>query len=305
MLRARVIINPAAGGGRTARRWPQALLALRAADIDPDYVLTQRPGHAVALAEEAAGSEVDMVVALGGDGTAHEVANGLLRHESPPPLGLIQTGAGCDLARALGLPAGIEGQARLLATAQIQRWDVGVAEFVTSDGPRDRRFLLLAGVGLSAQVARAAPRFKWLRNGLPYYGAMLSAWWRLRAAEADVTLDGARERLRLFDLQVLNVPWVGGGLHVAPGADPRDGRLETLMTLEQSRLSLLALLPRVRSGAHVGRPGVRYGTAREVRVDTRPALPLQVDGEWVGETPGVFRVLPQALALLAGKGRSE
>ena len=103
----RVIINPAAGSGDTRKRWPGAIVALREAGLRPDYVLTDAPGHATALAQQAGLDGYDAVIAMGGDGTAHEVANGLLRVGSPPPLALLQTGTGRDLSRLLALPASL------------------------------------------------------------------------------------------------------------------------------------------------------------------------------------------------------
>lgn len=305
MRRARVIINPAAGAGRTARRWTDVTQALRDAGLAPDFVLTDGPGHATDLAAHAARSGLDLVIAVGGDGTAHEVANGLLQHHAPPPLGLIQTGTGSDLTRVLALPRGIAAQAALIARAQPQPFDIGWCAHHTPSGPRETAFLLLAGIGLSARVVQKSQRIKRLGRTLPYLLATCTELLAPQPTPARLTLDGARETLTLLDLAVLNVPWVGGGMHLAPGANPQDGHLEALITLHQSRWQLLNLLPRLYNGAHVGRPGVRYGTTKRARLEPQRRLPVALDGEIVGHTPAECWIAPGALMILAEEVRGE
>jgi YegS/Rv2252/BmrU family lipid kinase len=305
MRRARVIINPAAGAGRTARRWTDVTQALRDVDIAPDFVLTDGPGHATDLAAAAARTDVDLVIAVGGDGTAHEVANGLLQHQSPPPLGLIQTGTGSDLRRVLALPRGIAAQAALLARAQPQPYDVGWCAYQTPTGPRQSAFLLLAGTGLSARVVQKSQRIKRLGRTLPYLLATCSELLSAQPTLAKLTLDGETETLSLFDFVVLNVPWVGGGMHLAPGANPQDGLLESLITAQQSRWELINVLVRLYNGAHVDRPGVRYGTTKRARLEPERRLPVALDGEVVGYSPAECWIAPGALRILAEEVRGE
>jgi YegS/Rv2252/BmrU family lipid kinase len=305
MRRARVIINPAAGAGRTARRWTDVTQALRDVDLAPDFVLTDGPGHATELAAHAARSNVDLVIAVGGDGTAHEVANGLLQHHDPPPLGLIQTGTGSDLTRVLALPRGIAAQAALIARAQPQPFDVGWCAHESPTGPRQTAFLILAGIGLSARVVQKSQRIKRLGRTLPYLLATCTELFSAQPTPAHLTLDDVRESLTLFDLAVLNVAWAGGGMHLAPGANPQDGRLEALITTQQSRWELLNLLLRLYNGAHVGRPGVRYGTITRARLEPEQTLPVALDGEVVGHTPAECWIAPGALMILAEEVRSQ
>ena len=305
MRRARVIINPAAGSGRSAHAWPDAIVALREAGLDPDFVLTEGPSQATALAQEAARDGVDLVVAVGGDGTAHEVANGLLRQPQPPPLGLIQTGTGSDLSRVLQLPRGVAAQARLLAQASPLSLDVGWCEYQGPEGRERRAFLIIGCVGLSARVVRRAAGWKPLGRSLTYFLVALTEWWSAQGVQTVATLDGATERLSIVDLQVLNVPWAGGGMYLAPGANPQDGWLEALITLDQSRWRLLNPLLRVYRGSHIHQRGVRYGTTKRLRVEPVPAQPVALDGEYVGETPAEFWVSAGALSVLAKEVRLE
>ena len=303
MRRALCIVNPAAGAGRTERLLPGILAALHAAGLDPDFTLTRAPGHAVALAAQALPARADLVVAVGGDGTAHEVANGLLRQAERPPLGLIQTGTGRDLSRLLGLPRPIEAQARGLAQAPARWLDVGWCAYQGPAGPEQRAFLLLAGVGLSARIVQRATGWKRL-GPLTYLAATLAEWWRARPYPTPLGPDG-EESARLYDTMLLNAPWVGGGMHLAPTADPQDGTLEFLLTRDQPRLRLLSLLARLYTGSHINHSGVRYGKIERWQAAPTPPQPVALDGEVVGVSPARFWVQPRALEILAAEVRGS
>ena len=300
-----VIINPAAGSGHTRERWPGAIVALREAGLRPEYVLTESAGHAIALAQQAGLDGYDAVIAMGGDGTAHEVANGLLQVASPPPLALLQTGTGRDLSRLLALPDSLEAQARLIARGETQRIDVGYCRHMNADQIQEERaFLLLAGAGFtSAVIDRSLGLKRWL-GGPAYFAAAILELFRAQAAPARLTLDGAAEQVAVVEMMVLNAPWVGGGMYAGPGANAQDGWLEVLIVQEMSRWRLLNVVLRVYRGAHIEQPGIRYGTTKQVVIEPEVTMPVSVDGEVVGQTPAEFWVAPEALTVVAGEVRS-
>jgi len=301
---AKVIVNPAAGGGRTRSEWPKTIVALREAGLEPDYVLTKQPGEASDLAAAAAQDGYDVVVAVGGDGTAHEVANGLLRADDPPPLGLVQTGTGRDLSRLLSLPKDYEGQARIVATATPLRIDVGRCRYAAAaGGTEERAFLLLGGAGYSARVVERSLRLKRWFGGLAYLVAAVQELATVRATPARLVLDGAAESLPIVELLVLNAPWIGGGMFAGPGGDAQDGWLETLILPDLPRWRLLNALLRIYRGSHIEQRGVRYGTTKRIRIEPEMTMPVAVDGESVGQTPAEFWIEPGALAVLANEVR--
>ncbi len=300
-----VIINPAAGSGSTGESWPGAIVALREAGLRSAYVLTEAPGHATALARQAGLDGYDAVIAMGGDGTANEVANGLLQVTSPPPLALLQTGTGCDLSRLLGLPVSLMAQAQLIARGETQRVDVGYCRYTNAElVSKERAFLLLAGAGFtSAVIERSLGMKRWV-GGSAYFVAALLELFRAQAIPSQLTMDGTAEQVAIVETMVLNAPWVGSGMFAGPGANAQDGLLEALLVLGVSRWRLLNVVLRVYRGSHIDQPGVRYGTTKRVAVEPEAPMPVSVDGEVVGQTPAEFWLAPGALTVVAGGVRS-
>ncbi len=298
---AHMIVNPFAGGGKAGKRWHHAVLALREAGVDPTWTITEGPGHAMKLAETAARAGYDMVIPFGGDGTAHEVANGLLRVDGAPPLASVQSGSGNAVADFLGYPRGHTAQIEFLKSTWEQRIDVGWAEYEGFDGPERRAFLLIGGAGWSATVIKRSLEYKRLGNMTTYFAAMLREWWNVTSVPADVTLDGTRERLSLTDLSVVNPPMGNGGMRLAPTADPTDGVMEAVQVLEQDRMGLLRVMAGMFNGTHLDRPGVRLSRTTDVRIEPDVPMAVQLDGEFVGHTPVTFSVQPGGLNVLAGE----
>ena len=298
--KAYIIINPVAGGGKSGKCWHDAVLALREAGIDSDWAITKGPGHAMELAEAAARGDYDMVICFGGDGTAHEVANGLLRVDSAPPLATVQSGSGNSVSQFLGFPRGYALQIAFLGSAREQRIDVGWAEYEGLEGPERRAFLLLGDAGWASTVIKRSLQFKRFGNMTTYFAAMLLEWWNVTSFPAHVTLDGTRERLQLTDLMVVNPPTGTGGMKVAPTADPTDGVLEVVQVLEQNRVGLLRVLIGLFRGTHINRPGVSLRRATDIRLEPDEPIAVALDGEFVGHTPVTFSVQPGGLKVLAG-----
>ena len=281
-----VVVNPAAGRGRVARLAPRLLEAL---PPGARVVYTEGPGHAPRLVREAPETRV---VAVGGDGTVHEVLKGLRPDQA---LGVVPVGSGNDFARMLGLhrlsPA--EALARALASP-IRRVDLGLVN--------GEPFAASLGLGFDAGVARralSAPRFL---VGMPrYLYGIFAELKNLVLPELELIAGGKRlYRGPALLAAVMNGPTYGGGFPIAPMADPADGRLEAVVAGRFSRLGVLGILPRLMRGRHLSHPEVRHFSAPafELRFD-RPT-PVHADGE-VLKPRSVYRVelRPGGLRVLA------
>lgn len=303
-----MIVNPVADRGRASRVVPRLEAAFRAAGARFEIALTGGPGDAARLAERAAREGWGAVVAVGGDGAVHEVANGLLRAAGAGPtvpMGVVAVGSGNDFVKALGLPrrdpaAAVAG----LVGAGPRAVDVGrVSRSVGPDGPLPEWFFTNGvGLGFDAQVAREARGVRRLRGMAIYAWALARTLRRLGAPRIRVVVDGREVADRPLVLAtVANGPCHGGAFWLCPGAAVDDGLLDVLVADARSPGEVLRLVPSVMRGTHLSRPGVELHRARTVELRSDEALPVHADGEivaeWVRELS--IEVLPGRLRVLA------
>ena len=292
--RAFFVVNPAAGGGRTRRVWGRLRGALAARGVAFESAETTGPASAVALARRAVEQGWPLVVAVGGDGTLNEVVNGLADAGGNfrGVLGAIPTGRGCDACRNLALPTDPLAALGLVLDGGETRVDVGAVEW--PDG-RTRYFLNAAGVGFDAVVARRAASQR-LRGTLPYLVAVVRTIWAHRPVRAVIEENGRVLWSGLMTAAVgANGAHYGGGMKIAPGADPADGLLDLVVLGDLGRLELLRWLPTVYSGGHLANPKVTTRPVRAVVVSA--SAPVHVDGEAAGDAPVTMSIRPGALRL--------
>lgn len=288
-----MVVNPAAGAGRTERQWPALRDDLMRLGVAFDCAVTTGPGDAERCARAAAGRGAALVVAVGGDGTLNEVVNGVA-DTAGVTVGLVATGRGRDAARNLGVPRDPREAVRRLATGSEVRLDLGLAEW---DDGRRRYFVNVAGVGFDADVARRA-RDRSGAGTLPYVMAVLAALRAHRPVPGDVAVNGVpRWTGPLTAAVVANGAHYGGGMRIAPGADPADGLLDLVVLGAFGRLELLRWLPSVYRGGHVAHPNVRQQPVTRVRIAADVLLPTHLDGESGFPSPVTLSVRPGALHL--------
>lgn len=313
-----VIFNPAAGAGQASRR--RALLErsfARWAAV-PRIVETERPGHATELAREASSRGDGMVIAAGGDGTAHEAIQGLLGHvgvaghgQKPTPMGdigegeatdtpvfaYLPLGTGCDFAIALNLTRDVAELVGQLEHGRDVRIDVGVAELTTSEGPTTRYFINAANIGLGPQVADHVRRSLWLRRWgkLAYVFATLIALpgasprrlvWR--------TDEGTEGDRPVFHLSACNGPTFGGGLSPCPDATLRSGRLHIAMGCDLSKVEVIRQMPRLMRGTRLDHPEILSFSCRSLEL-RGAGIRVETDGEVGGGLPARLSVRPGGL----------
>jgi YegS/Rv2252/BmrU family lipid kinase len=301
MGRALVVVNPAAGGGRSERAWPGVRERLTRAGFEFEWTATRAAGDAIRLAREGARAGHPLVVAVGGDGTVNEVANGVTGDDGVPlaTMGAILTGRGRDVCRNVGVPLRPEAAAAVLVSGADATFDLGMASW--HDGRR-RYFLGAAGAGFDAAVAARAASVG-ARGTLPYLFAVLATLGSYRPQVASIHVDGAPVwQGPLAAAVVANGRYFGGGMKIAPAADPADGRLDLVVLGAFTRLEMLRWLPTIYPGRHLANPHVVTHRAAAVSVDAPVPLPTHVDGEVSGTTPLTLTIVPRALRLRVPRG---
>lgn len=312
-----VVLNPAAGGGRPGRNWPAIAGELKRHFGSFEVEATRAPGDASALAARMAARGAEMVIAVGGDGTVSEVADGLLRSRGGgrhmPALAVIPAGTGSDFARSLAIPRDIAPCVRQIAEGPSCTIDAGRITF--AGNPMVRHFVSVASVGVSGAIAAAVNRASAKRSGrMParalFFVYTLRELARGRFHEVSIAIDGAPAISRRIALvAVANNAYFGGGMMIAPDARADDGRLEVVVVRGSSRMELIRDLFLVYSGSHRNHPSCTFLSGRRIEIfagdaAAQPAAPLEIDGEPFGAIPVAFEILERAL-VLRGAGRTR
>jgi diacylglycerol kinase (ATP) len=299
----RVIVNPVAANGAVGKRWPQMRDILQAEGGRFDASFTEGPNHATELARDALSAGYQTIVAVGGDGTLHEVVNGLVREGLVDPtvnLGIIPGGTGADSVRTLGIPHDYRAACHRLLRSKPDCIDLGLITCVSQGQEVQRYFLNVAGLGFDGEVAERVNRSsKALGGTIPFLSSLFVKLLTYQNKTVEVTLDGQqRLQQKANSVVVCNGCYVGGSMHIAPRAALDDGLFDVIIIGDTSKLEIVANVPRIYRGTHLSHPKVDEYRAREVRVKARERMFLQADGELIGEAPATFQIIPQALHVL-------
>lgn len=286
-----VLVNPRGGTRRGLAIVDEVRPVFTAAGAELDVQHTDAPGHATALARTLDLAPYDGLCVVGGDGTIHEVVNGLLQRSEPAavPLGLIPGGTGNSVVLHLGYTAPREAARRILA-GQTQAVDVARLTM----GAQTVACLNIIGWGGVVDINRTAERMRWL--GRPRY--TLAALWHIlfpRRRRARLVLDDEASEDEFLFVVGCNTQFTGRGMRLAPRADWGDGKIDVIVVRRASFGQMLRLFRRVFDGSHVTLDCVEYYQVRSFRIDSPTADLLNLDGELKGHAPAAVEMLPAAL----------
>jgi len=273
----KLILNPTANHGRSLQQ--AADLRSLMININADWAGTEYPGHATQLARQAGEQGYDLVVAVGGDGTVHEVVNGLMQvpPETRPALGIVPLGSGNDFAHILNIPEE-PGEALLSAiNGQPHSLDVGS---VRDENDRLEYFNNTIGMGFDSVVNLYTRKITVIHGFLMYFLALIITIFRsFDPINLHVETDQETWDLNALMLALGNGPREGGGFIITPAAKLDDGLLNYVTIKKISRLMMLRLVPEVMRGTHGRFKQVRMGTCRRMTVTSQQPLYIHCDGE--------------------------
>lgn len=299
--RAKVIVNPVAGAYSTRRRWPRISRLLRHVGLSFDYQYTEGVGHAIELAKAATDDGYRYLVAVGGDGTVNEVANGILHSTGAgnTVLGVVSTGTGSDFARSVGIPRHYVRACSSLTSSQRLLIDVGVVEYKSKGQSLRRFFVNAAGVGFDAAAVETTERLpKYFGGTIPYLAGLLRTLVGYRNKSVVLRIGDKVEAARILSVVVANGSYFGGGMHVAPEASLNDNLLDVVVFGDVGKFDLLKSLPMVYKGTHGTHPKVSMEKAATINVESSERVLVHADGELLGETPASFWLMPAALSIV-------
>jgi len=297
----RIVVNPASAAGKTYRRLPEIVRALeRGLDRRCSFALTRSPGDALRLGAEAVASGTPVLIAVGGDGTIHEVVNGMMGASGGGPpgtaLGIVSSGSGQGFALSLGLPRDIGEQIAIIAGGRTRSVDLGLV----TTAPFRRYFINECQIGIGADVVRKTSRRQKTAGGLLAYGAAtVSAIFSSRNVPLTLHLDGEHfPRSMVLGLSVGNGRLTGGGMSLTPLARLDDGLLDLLLIRGQSLASRLRSFPRIYTGGYLHDRRFSSRTFRHMEVCSSEPVAVAADGEIIGQVPCTVAIVPSALRLI-------
>jgi YegS/Rv2252/BmrU family lipid kinase len=311
--RLAVIANPSSQNGALGKRWPDLVKRLGRILGDFDAQLTTAPGDATRLARRALDDGADVVVAVGGDGTTHEVVNGFFDEAGKPrrpgaALGLLPFGTGGDFRRSLGLGTDLDLAAQVIAAGKRRTIDVGRIEYRqggVSGPPAASMFINIAGFGVGGLIDKIVNQSsKALGGKLTFAIGTLRAAVRHKNPRVRMVFDDDEDAFVeavINNVAVANGQYFGGGMHIAPHAELDDGVFDVVTLGDMSTWDYLKDGLSVYKGQHLALAKVSSRRARSVLarpVASGEEVLLDVDGEQLGALPARFTLVPRSLDLL-------
>ncbi len=279
-----LIVNPAAGNGRTGARLGATSTELSRLELEHVLHPTQSLDHARELAGAALAAGA-MPVAFGGDGLIGAVA-GAVAH-THRPMGILPGGRGNDIARVLGIPRDPVSACGVLSDGTDAELDLGrVGELA---------FLGILSCGLDSTANTVANTTRLVRGSLAYSYGGLRALAQWKPAQFRLTIDGEARQVRGFSVAVANSQAYGGGMRLAPEAELDDGLLDVVVIADMPRLRFLLHMPEIFRGTHVRLPEVSVTRGREITITADRPFRVFADGEPVSDLPVTVKVDPAAV----------
>jgi YegS/Rv2252/BmrU family lipid kinase len=265
------IVNPTAGNGKAYRMIPKIEKLMKERNVDYKVFITKYPGHGTKLAEEASKSNFDIIVAVGGDGTVHEVINGI--NNTDVALGIIPLGTGNDFARYFRIPKNVDKALEILLKGKIKLIDSAVVnKYITCNN--------IANIGLDADVAAEITKSKKFVGGIfAYTLGLINVLIKYKPYSIKIDIDGKKIKRKIMLAAFGNCSFYGGGFKILPDANPDDGYIDVIIVNEINKLKLLFLLPMAIFGKHTVLKCVEMYKAEKIQISTEKEVAMCVDGE--------------------------
>ncbi len=307
-MKTLVLVNPASAAGRTGRDWAAFESNFHKHLGDFDVHMTHAPGEATTVARAALAAGTERIVAVGGDGTNHEVVNGFFDPATRCAIrpgaifGFVPRGTGGDFGRTFGLGKDLESVLARIEASPARPIDLISCTFTTPAGLRWAVSINIASAGQGGDVvARVNRGPKWPGGAVPFAIAVVQGTWSLKPWQLRLVVDdGPPETALLRNIGTANGQFQGGGMQVAPQARVDDGILELMAMEDVSPLNAARIGFAAYNGTAQNQKGVWHRSIRKVLVEPLPGQPpmlVELDGEQPGVAPVTFEVMPGALRL--------
>lgn len=301
----KLIINPTAGSGKAAKKLAEVESKLKLAAIDFETVKTESKGHATVLAKTAIENGFRKILVLGGDGTNHEVMNGIMQQKVVETTAvtqcLIPVGTGNDWIKTHKIPRNINQIISNIKANQTKLQDIGKVNFVKEGRSGERFFMNVAGLAYDAFIATKTnenPNFT--RNKFFYLYLVLRCLFQYKPQTVRIRFDGQVIENQYYTINIGVCKYNGGGMRLVPQAIPDDGLFALTTVGNMSVLGVIASTPYLYNGK-IGKHRKGFTTqAESIEIESldEEQVMLELDGEFVGGSPIKFEIIPKAFRFI-------
>ena len=298
-MKAELIVNLTAGGGKPHKHLNTVLKHLKENGLNFKVCTTSHQGEAVELAQKAADNGAELIVSVGGDGTVNEIVNGIMKSKNDPTLGIIPLGWANDFIKSTNIPSDIMEACKILIQGKIKEIDVGIIN-------KKIYFANICGVGFDAEVAQLANQMKNKHPNLHILGAFVYVFATIKKLlspfschNVKIKFDGQEIHSKILFIAISNGKFYGGRFKITPEAIIDDGLFEICTVEEMGRFKYLSIIPKVFKGTHASIKGVNFYRAKEVIIQSSESILAQVSGEVIeGQKEFTITLLPKSLKLI-------
>jgi len=301
----KVIVSSKSGAGKTRKVWPEIEKLLDVEGIKHSVSFTEYQSHAITLAKEAVLDGYRKILAVGGDGAIHEILNGIFLQDQVPTseitLGIIPVGSGNDWARLHKIPKEREEAVKILARERVMVQDVARVDAVMDGKPVTRYMMNIGGIGIDSYVCHEYDKAKVLGKfgDALYLECLVKGFFKYKPSRISVKVDDEP----YYDGIALSIAfgngrYSGGGMMQTPDAMPDDGLIDITVVGKINKAAFIKGVKTLYNGEVYTMKEVRHTRGRKISVECTPACYMEVDGEYVGDTPITVEVVPAAIKVL-------
>ncbi len=298
-----VIINPSAGNGKAGKQWNNIEAALNKANISFKVHRSERALHCTEIAKLLIEKGSKKLIGVGGDGTNHEIINGLMQQNTVSTnevvYGFIPVGTGNDWVKTHHIPRDITNAVAIIKEGRTTLQDIGLAKFYRNKKPDQRYFVNVAGMAYDAYIARESNKQR--TNALSYYLLIFKCLFEYVNKQARLILDGKEvANQHFYTINIGLCKYSGGGMQFVPHAEINDGQFAVSYVNSIPKLKVIASTHYLYGGKIAKFKDAELFKAQHIKVEAVEDAPtlLELDGEFVGETPAEFEVIPKALKVI-------
>lgn len=303
-MRYLVIVNPISGRGYAEKVIPDIEAGMREHGLEFDLVRTERPWHAAEIAEQAVRDGYDVIVTAGGDGTANEAINGMMRARAAgfndTAFSILPVGTGNDMAYGLGMHNTLQKSIAALATNYRKKIDIGFVK--GGDYPEGRYFANGIGIGFDAAVGFIAVKIRWARGLLAYLIAVIqTVFIYYKSPTVEIAYNDIVYAQPALMVSIMNGQRMGGGFYMAPQGNPGDGHFDLCIVSEASRTRIFGLIPFFLKGTQASQPEITNGQTNKISIKAvKGTLPAHCDGETLCESGQELsaEIIPAAIEII-------